>query len=461
MKIVQAVGWYHPDSLGGTEIYVAALARHFRACGHHVLVAAPEAGSTAPRTYEFDGCRVFRYPVPAAPTRDEAQGETAVRGSEHLHRWLGDARADVVHFHTFVTGLGLPEIAAAKRAGSRVFATTHSSSLGFLCQRGTLMWQGRTICDGVVDAGRCAECELEHRGASRWVARALSAVPPQLAGLARRLPGRAGTALAMTDLITRNDIRQRAMLDAVDGFCVLTERAAAIVLANGATAAKVIVNRLGVSGVPASASQPAAAGGRPIRVGYVGRFDPIKGVLDLAAAVRRVPLDVPLLIEFRGPAQTPSDRATRAAVAEILAGDRRTTIADAVPPSEVNDVLQTYDVLCCPSRCLEGGPTAGLEALAAGVPVIAASVGGLAEVLEDGVNTRLVAPGDVEGLTAALVEVASHPETTIRRWRERLPPPRTMRDVAHDYLALYDLGSSAGLQACPKGGAEAPHYTSQ
>ena len=195
LKIVQAVGWYHPDSLGGTEIYVAALARHFRGCGHHVRVAAPEAGAHAPRTYEFEGCDVFRYPVPAAPTREEAQGETAARGSEHFHRWLRDARADVVHFHTFVTGLGLPEIDAAKQAGSRVFATTHSSSLGFLCQRGTLMRQGRAICDGVVDAGRCAECELEHRGASPFVARALSAIPPQLGRLAGRLPGRVGTAL--------------------------------------------------------------------------------------------------------------------------------------------------------------------------------------------------------------------------------------------------------------------------
>jgi glycosyltransferase involved in cell wall biosynthesis len=99
--------------------------------------------------------------------------------------------------------------------------------------------------------------------------------------------------------------------------------------------------------------------------------------------------------------------------------------------------LRTYDVLCCPSRCLEGGPTAGLEALAAGIPVIAASMGGLAEVLEDGINARLVPPGDVERLRAALVEVARNPEGTIRRWRGRLPLPRTMRDVAHDYLALY------------------------
>ena len=179
MKIVQAVGWYHPDSIGGTEIYVAELARQLRGCGHDVLVAAPEPGvrqrrgRTNSTAASSSGTRCRN-----SPTRDEAQGDAIVRGAEHFHRWLGDVRADVVHFHTFVTGLGLQEILAARRAGSRVIATTHSSSLGFLCQRGTLMWQGRTICDGVVDARRCAECELEHRGAGPVAAHALAAVPP-------------------------------------------------------------------------------------------------------------------------------------------------------------------------------------------------------------------------------------------------------------------------------------------
>lgn len=435
MKIVQVVGWYYPDSIGGTEIYVAELARQLRGCGHEVLVAAPEPGVRAPRTYDLDGCAVFRYPVPESATREEAQGDVVVRGAEHLHRWLGEVRADVVHFHTFVTGLGLAEILAAKRTGSRVIATTHSSSLGFLCQRGTLMWQGRTLCDGIVDTRRCAECELEHRGAGAFAARALAAVPARLARLARQLPGRAGTAMAMTDLIERNSRRQRAMLEAVDAFVVLTRRAADIVIANGAPPAKVVVNRLGVSGH--ISPRPRERARQQVRIGYVGRLDPIKGVLDLADAIRRVPRDVPMRVEFRGPSQTQADRETRAAIAARLSGDARVTLAEAVSPSSIPDVLGGYDVLCCPSRCLEGGPTAGLEALAAGVPVIAASAGGLAEVLEDGVNARLVPPGDVGRLSAALIEVASRPEETIDRWRERLPVSRTMREVADDYLALY------------------------
>ena len=436
MKIVQAVGWFYPDSLGGTEVYVAALARHLRACGHDVCVAAPESGAREPREYEFDGCRVFRYPVPEFATRDEAQGDAVVRGAEHLHRWLQEAAADVVHVHTFVTGLGLPEILAAKKAGSRVIATTHSSSLGFLCQRGTLMWHGRVMCDGIVDTQKCAACELEHRGVSPGAARCLAAVPAPVGSLARRLSGRLGTALSMTDLIVRNGIRQRVMLDAVDAFVVLTRKAADIVIANGAPAAKVVVNRLGVSDAPAPAAERVPL--QPVRIGYLGRFDPIKGVLDLVEAVRRVPRHVPMRVELRGPAQTPGNRETRAAIAAMIADDPRVTLGDAVPPASVMSVIQSYDIMCCPSRCLEGGPTAGLEALAARVPVITASVGGVAELLQDGVNGRLVPPGDVGRLAAALIEVAGHPEETIGRWRRRLPPPRTMLDVTREYLALYD-----------------------
>jgi glycosyltransferase involved in cell wall biosynthesis len=435
MKIVQAVGWYYPDSIGGTEIYVAELARQLRGCGHKVLVAAPERGVQTARTYELDGSVVFRYPVPEFATRDEAQGEIVVRGAEHLHAWLRELRADVVHVHTFVTGLGLQEILAAKRAGSRVIATTHSSSLGFLCQRGTLMWQGRSICDGRVDARRCAECELEHRGAGPAAAQALAAVPAWLAALARRLPGPAGTAMAMTDLIDRNMLRQRAMLDAVDRFVVLTQQAADIVIANGAHPAKVAVNRLGVS--ESIVRRPHDGPRAQVRIGYVGRLDPIKGVLDLADAIQRVPRDVPMRVEFRGPAQTQADRETKATIAARLSGDARVMLAEAVSPSSIPDVIGSFDVLCCPSRCLEGGPTAGLEAMAAGVPVIAASVGGVAELLEDGFNARLVPPGDVDRLAAALIEVATRPGETIDRWRERLPRPRTMREVAHDYLGLY------------------------
>ncbi len=189
MKIVQAVGWYHPDSLGGTEGYVAGLCRRLRAAGQEVLVAAPDPGGVAERRYEHDGVPVYRYPIPAAPTREECQGQIPVRGAERFHRWLGAERPDVVHAHTFVTGLGLGELRAAKSAGARVIVTTHSASLGWICQRGTMMRWGERLCDGLCRPAKCAACALQHRGMPMPLAVAVGSVPPRIARGARRLPG--------------------------------------------------------------------------------------------------------------------------------------------------------------------------------------------------------------------------------------------------------------------------------
>src|SRR5215831_751887 len=149
MRIVQVSGWYFPDSLGGTETYVAALTDRLRRAGHDVWVAAPDPGAVDARSYDHDGARVYRYPIAARPTRAEARHECAVRGAERFHAWLAGLKPDVVHLHTLVTGVGPHEIAAARAAGARVYVTTHAGGLGFLCQRGTMMQWGTTPCDGL------------------------------------------------------------------------------------------------------------------------------------------------------------------------------------------------------------------------------------------------------------------------------------------------------------------------
>lgn len=441
MRIVQAVGWYHPDSLGGTEVYVAALGRRLREAGHDVWVAAPDPGNTEPREYVHDDLPVFRYPIPAAPTRAEAQSAVPARGAERFHNWLAGLRPDVVHFHTFVTGLGPFEIRAARAAGARTVATTHSSSLGWICQRGTLMEWGAEPCDGLCRPARCAACELQHRGLPRPLARALGTLPP---GLSRRLgeiPGAAGTALGMSALIERNRARQLEVLGDLDRFVVLTGWALEAVAANGFPREKLALNRLGhghaeVRPKPGPDERPT---GRPVRVGYLGRFDPIKGVHDLVAAVASLPAEVPLALELRGPVRSGAERAVVARLRE-LAGEARISFAPAVPPEAVLEVLAGYDVLACPSLCHEGGPTVAIEAHAVGTPVVGTRIGGLAELVQDGpegANGRLVSPGDRRALAAVLREIAADPAGTVDRWRRHLPAARTMDEIAADYLALY------------------------
>jgi glycosyltransferase involved in cell wall biosynthesis len=362
------------------------------------------------------------------------------RGAERFHAWLARERPDVVHVHSFVTGLGLDEIRAAKAAGARVIVTAHTPGLGWLCQRGSMMRYGVEPCDGVAEPRKCAACELQHRGVPKTAARALGAIPPQVARLARDLPGRVGTALSMPDLIVRNQARQREMLAAADAFVVLTGWAKGALEANGVPRGRLRLNRLGMSqdkatAKPGPGERPTV---QPVTVGYLGRFDALKGVHDLARAVTSLPASLPIRVELRGPVANAGDRRVRDEIESVLRGDARVAFAPAVPAAQCLDVLAGYDVLCCPSVCAEGGPTVAIEAHAVGTPVIGTRIGGLAELVTDGVNGRLVPPGDWRALAAILADLARNPAGTVDRWRLALPlPPRTMDEIAADYEVLY------------------------
>jgi glycosyltransferase involved in cell wall biosynthesis len=362
-----------------------------------------------------------------------------VRGAERFHRWLARLRPDVVHFHTFVTGLGLHEVEAAKAAGARIVVTSHSSSLGWICQRGTMMRWGERLCDGLTAPAKCAACTLQHGGLPKPLAWVFGAIPPALGRVARSVPGKLGTALAMSDLITRNQEMQRKMLALVDKFVLLTEWALEAAAANGAPREKLTLNRLGLSAAkpvpkPRAEERPTK---KPIMVGYLGRFEAIKGVYDLARAAASLACDVHLRVEFRGPVTSQAEQTVVSDLKRLTAEDSRIGFAPAVPHAEALQVLAGYDVLCCPSLCLEGGPTVAFEAQAMGTPVIGTRIGGLAEVVADGVNGQLVAPGDWRALAVVLKAMAGDPLGTIDCWRQALAPVRTMDQIAADYLKLY------------------------
>jgi glycosyltransferase involved in cell wall biosynthesis len=145
------------------------------------------------------------------------------------------------------------------------------------------------------------------------------------------------------------------------------------------------------------------------RILYVGNLQPVKGPTVLAEAFGRLQTadcrrqTVDLVIVGDGPerdkvTQQTADCGLRTAVS--LMGAR--------PHHEVGLWLNACDVLCLPSFN-EGLPNVCIEAAACGVPVVASNVGGVPEVVKEGVNGFLVPPGNPEALAAALHRALSHP----------------------------------------------------
>jgi glycosyltransferase involved in cell wall biosynthesis len=436
MKIVHLVGWYFPDSVGGTEVYVEGLCRRLRDAGHQILIAAPTTDSSRAGVYLHDGTPVFRYTIAAEPTRDEANHRVPVRGAAALYQWLGQQRPDLIHVHSLTTGIGLPEIREARRQGIRVVATCHLPGLGFMCRTGELMEQGRQPCDGIVHPARCTSCTLTHLGLAPNAARWIAAVPAGASAALGRVPGRVGTTLGMRASVQEYAAMQRELFDLVDAFVVLNSRARQMLIANGSPADKITVNRLGLSqSMTPVRSQRSSS--RPVRFAYVGRLHRAKGLMVLAEAIRSISPALEFQIEIRGPALDRESQEVQLALQSLLAGDRRVTFLPPVSPSAIPSILADCDVLLCPSISFENGPTVALEAHAVGTPVVGSSVGGLNELIHDRINGRLLTPGDAAEWAATLSEIAVDPEGTVNEWRRCLVTPRTMDDIARDYLALY------------------------
>jgi glycosyltransferase involved in cell wall biosynthesis len=123
-------------------------------------------------------------------------------------------------------------------------------------------------------------------------------------------------------------------------------------------------------------------------------------------------------------------------LAAQAAQDQRLALRRAIAPDKVIGAMAEYDMIAVPSRLLETGPLVVLEAFAAGVPVIGANLGGIAELVRDGVNGILIAPDDVAAWAAAMLRLAED-RHAIEGLRACITPPRTMDAVGDEMAMLY------------------------
>lgn len=134
----------------------------------------------------------------------------------------------------------------------------------------------------------------------------------------------------------------------------------------------------------------------------VARLSPEKNIGTLLEAIARLAPSMPalrLLLVGDGPWRPTLEHQSRMlGIAErVCFAGRRT---------EIPDLLEASDLFCLPSRT-EGLGIAVIEAMAAGLPTVVSRIGGLPEVVDEGVTGLLVTPGDCGALAEALALLLS------------------------------------------------------
>ena len=171
----------------------------------------------------------------------------------------------------------------------------------------------------------------------------------------------------------------------------------------------------------------------PLAVGFIGRLDPIKRLPDLIRAVGLLRGRVRLDIFGDGSERPELERLIRhLQLTEIV------TLHGVVPRPQ--DALRQIGLLVLPSKA-EGFGLVLIEAMAAGVPVLATNVPGIRDVVRNG-ETGLLVPCNPQALAAALERLVEHPELRARLaagGREDVRQRFTWSAVLPQYRELLEL----------------------
>lgn len=190
------------------------------------------------------------------------------------------------------------------------------------------------------------------------------------------------------------------------------------------------------NGVDSAVFYPAPEGkatDRPTVV-FAGRMDDQKGVDVLLRAASRLSPRPKLRLAGGGW----KEAEYRRLAAELGLGERVEFLGH-VPRTDLPGLLRSASVVVVPSR-YENLPLSVLEGMACGVAVVASRVGGVPEMMDDGVEGTLVSPEDPKALGAALARLLGDPNLAARMGaagRRRVLAEFTWDSVAARIEAAY------------------------
>ncbi|MCQ8239526.1 glycosyltransferase family 4 protein [Rhizosaccharibacter radicis] len=438
----------HPKlTRGGAEISANTLFRELKARGATAWLmgvasarSALRLGATLTQPYgpddfvyhpnaEFDYFK-FANPDPQFP--------------RVLEELMAELRPDIVHSHHFVR-FGVESFAAIKRGspGTRIVLSLHEYLA--ICNHHGQMMKTRTLrlCEKESYAA-CAACFPQHGERDFFLRKRyiqmffddvdLFVSPSHFLADRFRSWGLPPEKLTVLE----NMPPERPELPAAEARTPAPPRPAAIATPKPRFSGE--RGALAQEGTPAGrrAAGGVAAAGRLLRFGFFGQMSPLKGILVLMDAAKR--LDAMgvdnVVIEIYGDySSQPPD--FQKAVKEALEEASENVVFHGVyDNAQVNDLMRRMDAIVMPSTWWENSPVVIQEAFTNGRPVICSNIGGMAEKVTHGVNGLHFEVSRPASLAAVLAELAEDPGK-LSALQATVTPPPDAGTVLDEHLTLY------------------------
>ena len=468
MRILQVVHGFPPAASGGTEVYVrdlafalasgpndrvAVLTRHVDVNARDLSVkrCVNDRIEIFSVNNTFHSCDSFESSF-ANPAIERIAGEC-------LDRW----QPDVVHVqHLTCLSTGIPRQAA--RRGIPVVMTLNDYWL--ICHRGQLVDVDGYRCAGPVGdgCGRCLPSGALPNRAAFQSGRVLQTLTIPGVSSMMDLTARAWTVAMPSERVRAATVERLAhMKAAMAEVAVLlapSDTLASIFASFGFPGQRIIRCNQGIDVSPFERIPHVPAS--MLRIGFAGGLLPTKGIDVLLDAIEHLPSHAVSLDVFGGTGSYHGEGQFAARMRARL-GHPAVRRFGPVTHERMPAALAQIDVMVVPSVWIENAPFIIREAFAAGVPVVASDLGGMAEMVRHDVDGLLFPASDAVALTATLRRFLDEP-ALLPRLRSGIVKPMTIDADARWLRRLYErigardtrtnLSAAPDLQSKPRSVAE-------
>jgi GT2 family glycosyltransferase/glycosyltransferase involved in cell wall biosynthesis len=383
--VLFVVHGFPPAAVGGVEVYTLNLAREMASLGVSITVLYPVTDSSE-HAYTItsdiiDGLTIAKFHVPRGNLFTSVISQEI---DSAFAAFLKSHSFNNIHFHHIFENLSLSMIATAKAIGVPVSITLHD--FWFICPRAQLfIEENNSVCTGPESPDKCAHCVC----CMGWCS------------------GISQTAVKSVIEIRLAYVREQLLK--VDLLFAPSDFVADIFRKYSFGGNRITVAPLGIGKFAARHSVSETGP----RFGYMGTIHPVKNIVPLVKAFATTHGQARL--DIYGGGEPP-----RIIELKNSISDPRITYFGSYAFEHLPEILSHIDVLIVPSL-IESYCFTVREALTSDIPVLAARVGGIPEIICNGVNGILFDPYNNQELGHLLQQIINDKNLLLRLQGNAIP----------------------------------------